>query len=393
MPTETQDKAENREASGIDEAENTRLPGQASSVVASAAGSTQSSTRAPTGHPDVEPRINAEFSNISLNQKIEGQSSPKMDDEAGRDPPGSTLKAPADVEASQLPSTHARIPSLGFFQDEDDDTEGKFTLDDGEMSPQPSFTEGRFDSAQALPVAVALDNDENGVLPMNPDGNRAQDETLPSNPPPQSAGPPSPAKSAHLDPLPMPPPGIEPEEFKGLLFYDGMDNKGRPVVVINVRAEAMLQAKLRSKAMAYMTARLEPIVRQGPYVLILVASGHQGDTSSKLPAWWLIKAYRSLSRPYKKNVKFIVLVRPSAMLRALLVVLRPFLSLKAARKLHKVDSLLDIDTATGSEITAESTGPKFLREELGVEPGSLLPPVEARQRAEQLDAEVQLGTF
>jgi hypothetical protein len=39
---------------------------------------------------------------------------------------------------------------------------------------------------------------------------------------------------------------------------------------------------------------------------------------------------------FAENVKFIVLVRPSAMLRALLVVLRPFLSLKAARKLHKV---------------------------------------------------------
>lgn len=34
---------------------------------------------------------------------------------------------------------------------------------------------------------------------------------------------------------------------QGLLFYDGMDNVGRPVVVINARAEAMLQAKLRSK--------------------------------------------------------------------------------------------------------------------------------------------------
>jgi len=106
----------------------------------------------------------------------------------------------------------------------------------------------------------------------------------------------------------------------------------------------------------------------------------QGDTNSKLPALFLIKAYRALSRPYKsgpsatllllerthvslsaryaaelvhheppdgapklddaENVKFIVLVRPSAMLSAMLVVLRPFLSLKAARKLHMVRLLL-----------------------------------------------------
>ncbi len=74
--------------------------------------------------------------------------------------------------------------------------------------------------------------------------------------------------------------------------------------------------------------------------MVMVASGHQGDTSSKLPAMWLIRAYRSLTRPYKKNVKYIVLVRPSAMLSAMMVVLRPFLSLKAARKLHKVGGLI-----------------------------------------------------
>ena len=151
--------------------------------------------------------------------------------------------------------------------------------------------------------------------------------------------------------------------------------------MVNARADAMLQPKLRNRAMEYMKRRLEPIVyqviwpscptwlwtnqpivgsyfsdarimslrcsltcvqacitccAQGPYVLCMVASGHQGDTSSKLPAMWLIRAYRSLSRPYKKNVKYIVLVRPSAMLSTMMVVLRPFLSTKAARKLHKV---------------------------------------------------------
>lgn len=38
------------------------------------------------------------------------------------------------------------------------------------------------------------------------------------------------------------------------------------------------------------------------------------------------------------QVKYIVLVRPSAMLSTMMVVLRPFLSAKAARKLHKVRS-------------------------------------------------------
>lgn len=132
----------------------------------------------------------------------------------------------------------------------------------------------------------------------------------------------------------------------------------------------MTASRIRSQAMHYMKARLEPIVREGALATVHVVQlptrsqrceGHrlccralrphhgrqwapgfasprslhrclhhhprldvkacetsvsnctavcnssglipcrplQGDTSSKLPALWLIKAYRSLSRPYK----------------------------------------------------------------------------------------------
>jgi hypothetical protein len=187
-------------------------------------------------------------------------------------------------------------------------------------------------------------------------------------------------------------------------------------------------------------------------------------------------------------LQYIVLVRPSAMLSTMMVVLRPFLSAKAARKLHKVragsllwaarwtrswhphadlcraavlcltlparpkavparkwrhrqictlqvDSLLDIDAVTGGDVKAEQLGvlrsallcivaataslircnricrrtrhaqvgprlpgARFLREELGVEPGASLtptavPPAPSPQRAESLDEEVQLGSY
>lgn len=49
---------------------------------------------------------------------------------------------------------------------------------------------------------------------------------------------------------------------QGLLYYDGIDSVGRPVVVVNARADAMLQPKLRNQAMDYMKRRLEPIVYQ-----------------------------------------------------------------------------------------------------------------------------------
>lgn len=49
---------------------------------------------------------------------------------------------------------------------------------------------------------------------------------------------------------------------QGLLYYDGIDSVGRPIVVVNARADAMTNPKLRNSAMAYMKQRLEPIVYQ-----------------------------------------------------------------------------------------------------------------------------------
>jgi hypothetical protein len=76
-------------------------------------------------------------------------------------------------------------------------------------------------------------------------------------------------------------------------------------------------------------------VRQGPYVLVMVNTG-RSHKSNRLQASWLVSAYRGLSRPFRKNVKFIILVRPSKPLKAFLTMLRPFLSRKAHRKVIKV---------------------------------------------------------
>ena len=54
----------------------------------------------------------------------------------------------------------------------------------------------------------------------------------------------------------------EPPEFKGLLFYDGVDSLGRPVVVVDFDAVAPTTA--RSAVMQYILQRLEPIVSQVP---------------------------------------------------------------------------------------------------------------------------------
>ncbi len=52
----------------------------------------------------------------------------------------------------------------------------------------------------------------------------------------------------------------EPPEFKGLLFYDGVDSLGRPVVVVDF--DAVAPSTTRAAVMQYILQRLEPIVSQ-----------------------------------------------------------------------------------------------------------------------------------
>lgn len=150
---------------------------------------------------------------------------------------------------------------------------------------------------------------------------------------------------------------FEPEEFKGMLYHDGVDSQGRPVIVVNTDAVGTGR-KARSQAMQHMLHRLEPIVTQGPYVLVMVATGRH-QNSNKLPAMWLISAYRSLSKPFRKNVQYIVLVRPTSGLKTLVAIIRPFVSSKAARKVKKVDSLAGIAAATDGEVTLQHLGSRF----------------------------------
>ncbi|CAL5219363.1 g1182 [Coccomyxa viridis] len=150
---------------------------------------------------------------------------------------------------------------------------------------------------------------------------------------------------------------IEPPEFRGLLFFDGLDSLGRPVVIVN--ADAMGENKgARKNAFQHIVQVLEPIVVQGPYVLLLVSLGG-GTKSNTIQTGLLVSAYRGLSRPFRKNVKFIILVRPSKPLKALLAFLKPFVSRKAHRKVLKIESLATVAYATNNEVTLASLGPRF----------------------------------
>lgn len=141
---------------------------------------------------------------------------------------------------------------------------------------------------------------------------------------------------------------------------------------------------------------------------MLVFTSPQAGTS-RLPSMWIMGAYRSLPRPFRKHVQHIVLVRPSgarpacagvgrrralqpfpalllrprssrsvphppppapapaAFLRAVLAFMRPFVSRKAHRKIKLVASVHELAGATEGEVTLQSLGPAFLAEHLAAE--------------------------
>lgn len=99
------------------------------------------------------------------------------------------------------------------------------------------------------------------------------------------------------------------------------------------------------------------LLLQGPYVLVLVNTGH--NKSGRMPGGWLFQAWRKLTRPFRKNVAYIVLVRPSKWLKTLLAMIRPFISRKAHRKVLVAESLYLLPELTNGEINMHHLGPRF----------------------------------
>lgn len=74
---------------------------------------------------------------------------------------------------------------------------------------------------------------------------------------------------------------------------------------------------------------------QGPYVLVVVAL-HHGPQFRLLPGVWCVRAYQSLPRAFRKNVKHVILLQPSMLVKAAVTLLYPFVSSKAHAKVKQV---------------------------------------------------------
>ncbi|GBG85539.1 hypothetical protein CBR_g40177 [Chara braunii] len=135
----------------------------------------------------------------------------------------------------------------------------------------------------------------------------------------------------------------------GLVNIDRKDSLGRPIVVVD--ASFIPPPRLRFAAVAMIRERMDPIVQE-PYVLVFVMTPKNLHKAAptKVPAWWCLKVYRHLPRPYKKNVQRVVFIHPTLWFSIIFKVIQPFLSSKVYRKFVRASMLSDIEEQVGGEI-------------------------------------------
>ena len=142
----------------------------------------------------------------------------------------------------------------------------------------------------------------------------------------------------------------------GLLFCDGRDSMGRPVVV--VRPAMMPTSSTERKAvMEDVRATLTPVVETGPYVLLFVhESTEKGSSWSARSPLMLLSSFRSLGRPFKKNVQYVLFHQPTTFMRYMLGAARPFMSSKASRKWRTIQAVREIEDHTNGEVRLGDLG-------------------------------------
>ncbi|KAI9277121.1 Rho GTPase activation protein [Phascolomyces articulosus] len=131
-------------------------------------------------------------------------------------------------------------------------------------------------------------------------------------------------------------------EFKGIsalniIYEAGLDNESRPILVLaacNLPNPDTINYDL---ILAFILARLDEFV-ENDYVLIFFSS-----PALYRPPWmWLLKAYRSLDRKYKKNLKALYVLHLNRTYRIIFDLANKITSPKFARKLHYLSTLQEL---------------------------------------------------
>ncbi|KAF8937377.1 Rho GTPase activation protein [Dissophora ornata] len=121
---------------------------------------------------------------------------------------------------------------------------------------------------------------------------------------------------------------------ENIIYRAGVDFESRPMVVIcacNLPDPAVVDYDL---ILRVVLAQLEQFV-ENDYTIVMFSGG-----AMYRPGWkWLFRAYRSLSRRYKKNLKALYIVHPSTWPRLIFGTTNALISPKFGAKVHYIDNL------------------------------------------------------
>ncbi|KAF9026899.1 hypothetical protein BDP27DRAFT_1337162 [Rhodocollybia butyracea] len=122
-----------------------------------------------------------------------------------------------------------------------------------------------------------------------------------------------------------------------LIFQAGVDYETRPMVVINASAlpdpREINYDSLLSQILLYLNLYVE-----SDYTVVFLAAGGKHS-----PGWnWVWKAYRSLSRKYRKNLKRLYVVHPTFFSKMLFSLAGAIISPKFFRKITYLNTLSEL---------------------------------------------------
>ncbi|EIM81513.1 RhoGAP-domain-containing protein [Stereum hirsutum FP-91666 SS1] len=157
------------------------------------------------------------------------------------------------------------------------------------------------------------------------------------------------------------------QEVMGRMIYQaGVDYETRPMVIMN--ASAMPDARdvnydmLLSRILSYLDLYVE-----SDYTVVFFAAGNKNT-----PGWnWMWKAYRSLSRKFRKNLKRLFIVHSNFFSKMLFSLAGAFISPKFFRKISYVDTLSEL--ACSVPLTQIDVPPAVYQENLKHERQIILP--------------------
>ncbi|KAF5402420.1 Rho GTPase-activating protein 1 [Paragonimus heterotremus] len=126
----------------------------------------------------------------------------------------------------------------------------------------------------------------------------------------------------------------------GILQVAGDDKLGRKAILFSACRLPAADLIDHQRLLLYITKTLEQYV-SSDYCLIYF---HFGLTNKNKPRLgWLVQAYRTLDRNFRKNLKALYIVHPTTGIKILWSLFKPFISSKMTRKVFYVECLKNLE--------------------------------------------------